>query len=339
MYNRALDKKKMIPRTSAGLLIVLFVIVFMGVPSIAKDLRVLDIAWLTNNGTVPVDLASYTSSLWIPLAIKHFNERSNEVLPLTSIVAASCTAKLTLVDGVHDDEQSPKKAMQEFMARSADADILLGPVLSLTGVPVAVAAAAVDMPQLSFSASADQLSDKVLYPTFFRVGPTDAQSGQATAALFEQFGYKRVGIIAVNNDFGLAIKSALLQDCRRRGIEVFAQEYENSIGDKLHEQALAALQNIKRLRLNIVVYSATRFEFIYALAKAAKKLNWSIKGKLIVNHVALSDFSGLDLDQIKEAYSFLNGSIHIQSNVDTTNPGFLNMLRVWPTFNLSLIHI
>jgi hypothetical protein len=324
-------------RMLLGLLLLLFGA--LGRQSLAKEFRVLNIAWLSSNGTIPTqpDLPSFTASLWIPLAVKHFNERSNDVLPLSSLVPSSCDATLTLVGGVQDDELTPKLAMREFLAGANNADVLLGPVLSETAVSVAVASAALSMPQVSFGAAADQLSNKLEFPTFFRMASTDSQSGEALASLFQSFGYQKVGLISVNNAFGLAIKTALQRECRDRNIQLYVQEYEDIVGPDLDSQAYAALQVMKTFRLNVIVYAATHFEFIYALAKAAEQLNWSI-GRLFISHVALADYGKVTPEQVSYSIRFLNGSLHIQPTVDQTLSGFQNLLRAWPKQNASYLN-
>jgi ABC-type branched-subunit amino acid transport system substrate-binding protein len=100
----------------------------------------------------------------------------------------------------------------------------------------------------SIGASADALSDKSDYPYFFRTIATDSSTANAMATLFEQFGYKKVGLIYVNNDVGFAIRNALLQECRKRSIQLISEPYDTGItGPDLDGQTNSALMSLAQV--------------------------------------------------------------------------------------------
>jgi len=270
--------------------------------------------------------------------MKHFNERYTGILPLDTIIDKKCNATLRLVSGVQDDQGLPRIAMKQFIDYAPQADVVLGPVLSRTTVPVAVGAAALNLPQISFAASADELSDKSVYPNFFRLGASDAQTAQPIVALFKQFGYKKVGLIFVSNAFGLSIKSALMLECRKQGIQLYSQEYDDDItGVALEKQALRALQTMKTFRLNVIIYTAVTFEFMWAMSKASKDLDWW-RGKLYVTHSIASDTGTLTTAQVQEGYRFLHGSLYVVPDVDGRLAGAVNLLNDWKNFDPSYIN-
>ena len=304
----------------------------------AKSYKILNIGWFTNGGTTLASASAITPSILVPVALNHFNQRSDAVLPLSSLIPESCNATLEMVGRIKDDQGSPSAAMKEFILNYKQADIVLGPVTSRTTVPVAVGAVAMGLPQVSFAASADELSDKSDFPEFFRIGSSDAQTAQAAAALFEQFKYKKVGVIYMNNVFGLAMKTAMLTECRKRGIQVQSGEYDvEASGEALDSQLTDVIESMKQLRLNVIVYAAIKMDVIRSLGNVTKKLDWW-EGKLFVSHITIDDTGGLTQEQVEEAYLFLNGSLRITANVDARVPGAQRLLEVWHTLNASEVN-
>jgi ABC-type branched-subunit amino acid transport system substrate-binding protein len=69
------------------------------------------------------------------------------------------------------------------------------------------------IPVLSFSASAAELSNKVLYPSFFRVIPSDNLQARAVVALLAAAGFKRVAIVFQNDPWGDGLGKSIKAEC------------------------------------------------------------------------------------------------------------------------------
>ena len=95
------------------------------------EVNILDIAYLTNNGAILNNAAATTSSMIVPIAVKHFNDRYDGILPLTKLIG-SCNATLNLFGGIFDDGGEPGIAMLALVgdSRFQNTDIILGPDLS-----------------------------------------------------------------------------------------------------------------------------------------------------------------------------------------------------------------
>ena len=97
----------------------------------AKQINILYLAYLTDKGAFLSNTADTTAAMMVPIAMKHFNERSNAILPLQELVG-TCNATLNLYGGVFDDEGLPGDAMLALVgdSRFLQTDIILGPFVS-----------------------------------------------------------------------------------------------------------------------------------------------------------------------------------------------------------------
>ncbi|KAM9859328.1 taste receptor type 1 member 3 [Aulostomus maculatus] len=58
------------------------------------------------------------------------------------------------------------------------------------------------MPQISFGATSDKFSDKLLYPSFFRTVPSDKQQVNAMALLLKEFDWNWVAVVGSGEEYG-----------------------------------------------------------------------------------------------------------------------------------------
>ncbi|KAM3620901.1 uncharacterized protein V6R79_003512 [Siganus canaliculatus] len=58
------------------------------------------------------------------------------------------------------------------------------------------------MPQISYGATSDKFSDKLLYPSFFRTVPSDKWQVQAMVDLLNQFGWNWVAVVGSEEEYG-----------------------------------------------------------------------------------------------------------------------------------------
>jgi len=116
------------------LLVVCFCVI--GIPA-AKQINILYLAYLTDQGAFLSTTADTTAAMIVPIAMKHFNERSNAILPLKELVG-TCNATLNLYGGIFDDEGLPGDAMLALVGESRflQTDIILGPFLSTVRISI-----------------------------------------------------------------------------------------------------------------------------------------------------------------------------------------------------------
>nr|XP_046239299.1 taste receptor type 1 member 3 [Scatophagus argus] len=58
------------------------------------------------------------------------------------------------------------------------------------------------MPQISFGATSDKFSDKLLYPSFFRTVPSDKGQVEVMVLLMEKFGWNWVAVVGSEEEYG-----------------------------------------------------------------------------------------------------------------------------------------
>jgi ABC-type branched-subunit amino acid transport system substrate-binding protein len=80
---------------------------------------------------------------------------------------------------------------------------LVGAASSSVSKAVAEKASVAEVPQISYSSTNPDLSDKATYPYFLRVVPSDAVQGSALANIVNELGFDTVATLATSDDYGL----------------------------------------------------------------------------------------------------------------------------------------
>ena len=81
---------------------------------------------------------------------------------------------------------------------------IVGDASSLPSIRVASILAASYTPQISYSSTSTELSNKAFYPSFLRTIPTDTYQAFFIADVLKHFGWKYVNIIGSDNEYGRA---------------------------------------------------------------------------------------------------------------------------------------
>jgi branched-chain amino acid transport system substrate-binding protein len=86
--------------------------------------------------------------------------------------------------------------------------------------------AAAGVPQISYASTSPALSDATAYPGFFRVVPSDAEQGQAMAAIATADGMDNIAVVHMTNDYGAGLADAFVSNmnashiCTQLGYDV-----------------------------------------------------------------------------------------------------------------------
>ena len=86
--------------------------------------------------------------------------------------------------------------------------------------------AAAGVPQISYASTSPALSDATAYPGFFRVVPSDAEQGQAMAAVATADGMDNIAVVHMTNDYGAGLADAFVSNmdashiCTQLGYDV-----------------------------------------------------------------------------------------------------------------------
>ncbi|XP_075131834.1 extracellular calcium-sensing receptor-like [Leptodactylus fuscus] len=95
---------------------------------------------------------------------------------------------------------------------------IIGDPISLLSIAMATILGVYRYPQVSYAASVYSLSDRLLYPSFFRTAPGDDKQSNALAKLISFMGWKWVGLLSLNNDYGIFGSQILKEELQKLGV-------------------------------------------------------------------------------------------------------------------------
>ncbi|XP_041953714.1 taste receptor type 1 member 1 [Alosa sapidissima] len=136
---------------------------------------------------------------------------------------------------------------------------VVGPDSSSYSFTPAAALGAYLVPQISYEASNEMLSNKVLYPAFFRTIPSDKKQVNAMIQILVKFNWTWVAILGSDNEYGLQGMQSLSEQASDYGICVAYQGVIPGYSKDTKEHMRDIVQNIIKTKVNtIVVFSSKR---------------------------------------------------------------------------------
>ncbi|MCS6782144.1 MAG: ABC transporter substrate-binding protein [Gloeomargarita sp. SKYBB_i_bin120] len=133
---------------------------------------------------------------------------------------------------VSEDDQTQPTAGAAAMTKLVDVDRVAGVVgaagsaVSGAAVDIAVRGQVVMISPASTSPVFTERAKKgELQGFWFRTAPPDSFQGQALAELMKKRGWQRVGILAINNDYGRGLAQATQQAMQQRGGQVVVTQF------------------------------------------------------------------------------------------------------------------
>lgn len=199
---------------------------------------------------------------------------------------------------------------------------IVGPTTSSKSVYANEILSFTNLPMISYAATSPILSDKNLYPNFFRTVPPDTLQARLIGELFVKFQWTYVSIITTDSSYGRTGKSALNEEFQKRKICVAVDEYFRV---PYHAQeAGLIMEKIKKETLADVIilwgsFSPVKHFLQDALEKGIRNKTWII-----------SEASGRNKWFAQEENKKL-GTFIIISPVSGSNPEFERYF-----FNLSI---
>ncbi|KAE8620400.1 hypothetical protein XENTR_v10010224 [Xenopus tropicalis] len=131
---------------------------------------------------------------------------------------------------------------------------IIGDATSGTSVAMATLLGVYRYPQVSYSASMSSFSNHFLYPSFFRTIPNDAMQSLALAHLISYMGWTWVGLISLDDDYGIDGSHVLKQELYKLAVCI---AYHESFGI---ESSSKRIQSVA----NIIDQSSARVVIIYS---------------------------------------------------------------------------
>ncbi|NWH69750.1 GPC6A protein, partial [Piaya cayana] len=130
------------------------------------------------------------------------------------------------------------------------------------------------IPQVSPSSSAEILSDKIRFPSFFRTIPSDFHQTRAMAHLISESGWNWIGVIATDDDNGrFALESFGIQAMANNVCIAFKEMLPAYLSDNtFHTKVDHAVEKIVReTRVNVIVVFMRQFHVFKLFKKAIER--------------------------------------------------------------------
>ncbi|CAB1419389.1 unnamed protein product [Pleuronectes platessa] len=113
------------------------------------------------------------------------------------------------------------------------------------------------IPQISYEASNEMLSNKFLYPSFLRTIPSDKNQVEAMIQLLIRFNWKWIALLGSDNDYGLQGMQSLSKEAPNHSICIAYQGVIPSFNDNTIQTMRNMVDSILKTKVNtIVVFSS-----------------------------------------------------------------------------------
>ncbi|XP_026224309.1 taste receptor type 1 member 1 [Anabas testudineus] len=172
---------------------------------------------------------------------------------------ASVLATLDLLEHLYQNPSTPgtEGNTPSNYDNSQTTVVVIGPDSSSNTFTPAALLGAFLVPEISYEASNQMLSDKFLYPAFFRTIPSDKNQVTAIIQLLIYFNWTWIALLASDNDYGLEGMQSLYQQAPNYGICIAYQGIIPSLTDNTVQTMRNMVDGILKTKVNtIVVFSS-----------------------------------------------------------------------------------
>ncbi|XP_073510912.1 extracellular calcium-sensing receptor-like [Phyllobates terribilis] len=204
---------------------------------------------------------------------------------------------------------------------------VIGATISPNSIILAHVLGTFRYPQISAFSTISLLSNRRMFPSFFRTSRNDKYQSAGMAQLILRFGWTWIGLLAIDNDYGLLGIQPIKEELIKAGACVAFMEYIR-IGQP-DRNAPYVVKVMKESTATVVVVFATEIEFIPILNEMLKQ---NVTGKTFIgNHAWARSL----LLSINKYFMTLSGSINL-ANYDYTVPGLSQFLaKINPSASLT----
>ncbi|XP_035014475.2 taste receptor type 1 member 1 [Hippoglossus stenolepis] len=174
-------------------------------------------------------------------------------------VPASVLATLDLLEQQNQSPSGPETEGDTDPHRdySKRAVAVIGPDSSSKTFTPASLLGSYLIPQISYEASNEMLSNKFLYPSFLRTIPSDKNQVEAMIQLLIRFNWKWIALLGSDNAYGLKGMQSLSKEAPNHGICIAYQGVIPSSKDDTIQTMRNMVDNILKTKVNtIVVFSS-----------------------------------------------------------------------------------
>ncbi|XP_042194542.1 taste receptor type 1 member 1-like [Callorhinchus milii] len=145
------------------------------------------------------------------------------------------------------------------------------------------------LPQISYGASSEKLSDKVYFPSFLRTIPSDKNQAEAIILLIQRFKYDWIAVVGSDDQYGQYGKHEVTTLASERNICMAYQGIIKAKEGTLKEAIIQVIKHIDSSRVNITVLFAT-LQLTVMYFQTAIELNirdkvWIISEAISANNI------------------------------------------------------
>ncbi|XP_056419523.1 extracellular calcium-sensing receptor-like [Hyla sarda] len=202
----------------------------------------------------------FRSFRWIRTMIYAIKQINNNIYLLPNIsvgyaiydtcdnIAETIKQMFSLISGSEAEAKDiPNYQCQEKSTLSA----VIGESASVISIAMARILGTYYYPQVSYFSSINVLSNKHEFPSFFRTIPSDTFQTTALAAIVEHFGWKWVGTLAEDNDYGNVGVQLFSEQVERLGVCIAFSETIPLVYSKT--KYLQVVETIKQSSANVII--------------------------------------------------------------------------------------
>ncbi|XP_029435435.1 extracellular calcium-sensing receptor-like [Rhinatrema bivittatum] len=253
---------------------------------------------------------SYREVLVVAFAVHEINANP-DILPNITLgfkILDSCLSKMLAVANTLSLLSGTEEPVPSYHCSSKSiVPGVVGESFSDITIPIARLLGVYKIPQISYGSSNVMLSNKHLFPSFFRTVPPDLAEAYAIPRLLKHFGWSWVGIIASDNDYGVQGSQMLQTEIERSGGCI---EFLERIPVYLSQERVNQIVEVIKVSSANIIVVYCHIGFVVPVFEEVAKLN--IRGKVWVG--ATSFIITPDLFA-KDTWLSLNGTIALALHV------------------------
>ncbi|XP_056425674.1 extracellular calcium-sensing receptor-like [Hyla sarda] len=194
---------------------------------------------------------------------------------------------------------------------------VIGSTFSANSIILAHVLGAFRYPQISSFSGLSLLSNKRMFPSFFRTVPSDKFQSKGLAELILSFGWTWIGLVTVDTNYGLQGIQPIREEIVKAGACVAFMEYIY-LGQP-DRNAPYIVKTIKESTATVVVVFASEVEFVLILNEMVKQ---NVTGKIFIGNVGWARAIILSMSTYS---SILSGSLNLAFS-DYVVPGLSQFL-------------
>ncbi|XP_063785738.1 extracellular calcium-sensing receptor-like [Pseudophryne corroboree] len=279
-------------------------------------------------------LDSYQQLLSMMFAVHEINMNPNVLgnMTLGLQVYKTCNVPHYEVQGALHLMTESSMAIPNYRCRGRSIySAVIGSSFSTNSIMVANILGVFRYPQISALSSISLLSNRFKFPSFARTVPSDKEQSKGLAKLMLHFGWTWVGLLAVDNDYGLQGIQPIMEEIIKAGACVAFTEYIRLT--QPDRNAPHIVKVIKESSATVIIIFSNDAHLVDIMSEMLKQ---NITGKLFV---ANADWSMSNLFSAGSFSPILSGTIGFFIN-NRVIPGFSDYYtKVKPSLEESWVNI